>query len=248
MKTFSKLRRSRREEAQTYRQKNQSLLTPAATIHSSKNRAITLLELLVVLAVLAVLAVIFLPALLKPQPDRALDIQCANNLKQVGLACRVWEGDHNDKYPPFVSATNGGSMEYITGTNLWRHFQVMSNEISTPKVLICPDDDDRNFATNFTWFNDSNISFFLGIDATDTNPQMILSGDRNITNGTPVKNGILTLSTNNPSRWTKEMHNKVGNVCLADGSLQQVSIAGLQTTVANTGFTTNRLQMPVLTP
>ncbi len=179
--------------------------------------------------------------------DRALRIQCVNNLKQIGLACRVWEGDNNDKYPPFVSATNGGSMEYITGTNVWRHFQVMSNELTIPQLLICPADD-RISATNFTWLNNSNISFFFGIDASETNSQMMLSGDRNITNNTRVKNGILELTTNTPAGWTGEMHNKLGNVGLADGSVQQFSFAGLRTAVTNTGLATNRLQMPILGP
>jgi prepilin-type processing-associated H-X9-DG protein len=180
---------------------------------------------------------------------RSPRIQCVNNLKQTALASYVWAGDNNDKFPPQVSATNGGSMEYITGTNVWRHFQVMSNELSTPKVIICPTDTQRPFAaTNFDWINNSNISFFFGIDATETNAQMFLAGDRNITNGTAVKNGLLELSTNRLSGWTSEMHNKVGNVALADGSVQQVSITGLRTLVGNTGFATNRLQMPVLTP
>ena len=44
------------------------------------------------------------------------------------------------------------------------------------------------------------------------------------------------------------MHNKVGNIGLADGSVQELSISGLQNTVANTGFATNLLQMPILSP
>ena len=140
-------------------------------------------------------------------------------------------------------------MEYFIGTNVWRHFQVMSNELSTPKVVICPEDDDRmSAATNFMWFNNSTVSFFYGIDATETNAQMILFGDHNITNGTHVQNGILTLTTQKPAGWTKEMHNKVGNVGLADGSVQQLSISGLRSAVTNTGFATNRLQMPLLAP
>jgi competence protein ComGC len=235
MKKLPKLRSSRRQEASFF-------------ISKKFLRAMTLLEILVVCAVLAVLAAVLLPEMLRPAKGYPYRIQCVNNLKQVAIACRVWEGDNNDKYPPMVSATNGGSMEYTTGLNVFRHFQVMSNELSTPKVIICPQDSARILAADFTWLNNSNISFFFGIEASETNPAALLSGDRNITNGTVIKNAMLDLTTNRPSGWTSEIHKGVGNIALSDGSVQQVSIIGLRHTVANTGFATNRLQMPVLTP
>jgi competence protein ComGC len=214
-----------------------------------KERGLTLLELFVILAAISVLASLAIPALLKARA-RARRITCINHLAQIGLACRVWEGDHKDLYPMAVAGTNGGTMDFIAGPNAWRHFQVMSNELSTPIVLICPAETDRlrASATNFDFMSNSNISYFVGVDAKESNPQMMLFGDRNITNGTPVKNGLLELTTNRLAGWTSEMHNKVGNIGLADGSVQQISIVGLQNTIANTGFATNRLQMPVLTP
>jgi prepilin-type processing-associated H-X9-DG protein len=141
-------------------------------------------------------------------------------------------------------------MDFVTGPNAFRHFQVLSNQLSTPLILICPAESDRvrYAATNFINFCNSNISYFVGVDANDSNPQMILYGDHNITNGTPVKNGLLELTTNRLAGWTSETHNKVGNVALADGSVQQLSIVGLQNTIANTGLATNRLQMPILGP
>ncbi len=146
--------------------------------------------------------------------------------------------------------TNHGTMEFTTGPNAWRHYQVMSNELSTPVVVFCPEESDpqRFHATNFTWFNNSNISFFVGVDARESNPQMILSGDHNLTNGVPVKNGLLALAAGQPIGWTREMHNEAGNVLLSDGSVQQLSSVGLQNTVTNTGVATNLLQMPVLGP
>ena len=69
---------------------------------------------------------------------RSIRICCVNSLKQSGLAFTVWSSDNNDKFPMAVARTNGGSMEFITGPNAFRHFQVMSNELSTPKVMTCP--------------------------------------------------------------------------------------------------------------
>lgn len=214
---------------------------------NQRERGLTLVELFVVIAILAFLAMMVYPGGQKDKA-RALRIQCVNNLKQIGLATRVWEGDHGDKFPWNIPGTNGGTMEFTTGLNEWRHFQIMSNELSTPKVLICPTDTARVSATNFSFFSNSNISFFIGLDASQADPQSILSGDRNITNGTPIKNGILELSPNQPAGWTDEMHRKVGNITLSDGSVQQVTWFGLRNVMENTGTFTNRLQMPILSP
>jgi len=213
-------------------------------------RGLTLVELLVVIAVLCIFAAMIDFGTPMHAKSRALRIQCVNNLKQIGLATRVWEGDHGEKYPWSIPGTNGGTMEFVTGPNVWRHFQVMSNELSTPKVVICPADDDLHsaVATNFNFFSNSNLSFFIGLGASNSDPQSLLSGDRNITNATPIKNGILALTTNNPAGWTAEIHNKVGNIVLADGSVQQVSRTGLQDAFVNAHGSTNHLQMPVLAP
>src|SRR5579862_6123784 len=115
----------------------------------NRERGLTLVELLVVIAVIAIVAAMLIPAPTMNKA-RALRIQCVNNLKQTGLAYRIWEGDHGNYYPMAVSETNGGSMEFDTGLNAFRHLQVISNELSTPHVLICPaDSDDRFVATNF---------------------------------------------------------------------------------------------------
>jgi len=99
-------------------------------------RGLTLFEMLLVTTVLAVLATLFLPALTRPR-HHSHGISCVNDLKQVGLAFRVWEGDNNDKYPMAVSNKLGGTLEWVPDGNAFRHFQVMSNELSTPKILVC---------------------------------------------------------------------------------------------------------------
>ena len=56
----------------------------------------TLTEVIVAVFVVLLLAVVLLPvvAYLKPKNNR---INCVNNLKEVGLAYKIWEGDNNDK-------------------------------------------------------------------------------------------------------------------------------------------------------
>ena len=144
-----------------------------------RNYGLTLVEILVVIFVLAILVAMLLPTS-SSGPRKARRISCVNNLKQIGLAYRIWEGDHGDEYPMSVSVTNGGAMEFVAAGNVTAIFQVMSNELSTPKILFCPADERRAYATNFSaGFSAQNISYFIGLDADETNPQTLLSGDDN---------------------------------------------------------------------
>src|SRR5579859_6109834 len=91
--------------------------------------ALTLLELAVVICVLVLLAALFLPALYAAKKNAQV-INCTNNLKAIGLAYRIWEGDNNDLFPMGVSVTNGGSMEMVATGNVVQSYLVMSNELS----------------------------------------------------------------------------------------------------------------------
>jgi hypothetical protein len=179
-------------------------------------------------------------------------------LKQIGIAYQLWEGDHDDKYPAAISTTNGGAMEPLARGNVAAEFLVMSNELSTPKILWCPADTLRIWATNFYALNNSNVSYFVGLDAEARKPQVLLSGDDNFAiGGIPVKSGLLALSTNIPIAWSSGRHNAynshfwtpardrfAGNIGLADGSAQQVTTDGLQQALQQTGVATNRLAIP----
>lgn len=206
--------------------------------------AFTLLELMVTIGVVVLLAALFLPALARPTHCSSR-INCVNNLKQVGLSFRLWAGDNGEKYPAHVSVTNGGVMELIATGGVYPIFNVMSNELGTPKIVACPTDPERIAATNFASMTDTNVSYFVCLTAKDeSDPQLWLAGDRNITNGFAPVRGGLNIPTNSPVGWSGKIHQANGNLALADGSVQQLSSSKLRDSLRAQANAVLRLVMP----
>jgi competence protein ComGC len=205
--------------------------------------AFTLIELMMIVVGLAVLVLLCISGLPRARHRARLN-QCEKNLKQIGLAFRISSLDSNDSYAFGRPAASGGSLEAIATGETFRHFQVMSNDLQDCRILVCPLDD-RKRATNFGHdFSNTNLSYFVGIDANDTNPNMFLSGDRNLTNGLVLTNNIMILTTNRAFGWTSAMHDRCGNILFSDGSMQHLNNSQLEKALAGTGSVTNRLQMP----
>ncbi|HEY0457202.1 MAG TPA: DUF4190 domain-containing protein [Verrucomicrobiae bacterium] len=118
-------------------------------------------------------AAMLLPALAKAKA-RAQTIRCVNNMKQIGLGVRIWANDHNENFPPNLLS--------------------ISNEITTPFVLTCPGDRQRNATKSWDTFSVNEVTY----------EYLIPTGK----------------VTDNPSTVILRcpIH---GNIGLADGSVQQ---------------------------
>jgi len=220
-------------------------------------KAFTLIELLVVIAIIAILAAMLLPALAAAK-KKAQKISCTNNLKQVGLSFRLWEGDNNDKMPMAVTIANGGAQDNINYSGraaglpvplVYQVFQCMSNQLSTPKVVYCPSDGiaghtltTTNFAALSQTSPNINISYFVNGDATEADPQMLMSGDcsfgtggaGNVTAATRFTTDQGQFQSNYNWAWTaNDMHAGSGNVQFSDGSVQSLTVAALKTALFN---------------
>jgi prepilin-type N-terminal cleavage/methylation domain-containing protein/prepilin-type processing-associated H-X9-DG protein len=215
-------------------------------------RAMSLIELLCVIAIITLLAALLLPAL-GQATARARRIQCIDHLHQVGVGFVNFANEHDGHFPMAVPASAGGSLELARGGYLlpgdfyfsYQHFQVASNELVTPKLMVCPADT-RVPATSFATLSNANLSYFIGVNAEFARPTSILAGDRNLTNDYAAPSSLIRLGQNHSLRWTEELHRFKGNLLYSDGHVEQknnlvlLPTGGQVPVVANLAFPTVR--------
>jgi hypothetical protein len=208
--------------------------------HSVRCAAFTRPELIVITTLAAILVVLMTVALTHKrhnQQQRA----CVNNLKNIGLAFRISSTDSSDDFPFQHSIEMGGTREF---TNLSQHFFAISNEISTPNILVCPTSRKKRAAA-WQSFSDQNISYFLGITAAETYPQSFLSGDTGfLIDGDAPRSNPISLSTNSNISYPNSIHRATPNICMGDGSVQQLNPDRLKEALRNSDIATNTLLLP----
>jgi hypothetical protein len=79
-------------------------------------------------------------AVSKPKLKRwSESVSCVNYMSSIGVAARLWANDSSNR--------------------LADNFLVMSNELCTPKILICPSDKTRKMAESWATFTTNNSSY-----------------------------------------------------------------------------------------
>jgi prepilin-type processing-associated H-X9-DG protein/prepilin-type N-terminal cleavage/methylation domain-containing protein len=101
-------------------------------------KAFTLVELLVVIAIIALLAAMLLPALANAR-ERARQIYCVNNLKQIGLGLLLYT-DSEDGY--FPASHTGDYSNPVEGTQEW--WEMLAPYGLKRQFMLCPSDQYKN--------------------------------------------------------------------------------------------------------
>jgi len=211
--------------------------------------AFTRIELLfcVLGAALVVVPAISLLASNKSESQR---IVCFNNLRQIGRGFRVWANEHDDRFPWRVpSQTEGGTYQNSLGGNVWFQFLWVSNQIGSPKVLVCPADT-STLKMAITWgftldgfayanFRNNALSYIIALHAVPDSGTSLLSADENIAASarnmacsllpSPVCVQLSPFDMN--VRWTNAIHGTSGHLLFGDGSVQFTTSAELRLAV-----------------
>jgi prepilin-type N-terminal cleavage/methylation domain-containing protein len=104
----------------------------------------TLIELLLVIAVIAILAGLLLPALAAAK-SKAQSARCLSNLRQIGIAVRLYADDHKGRLP---SARATGGLETNQVQQLPSIQEVLRPWLGdTNEVFRCPTDRETLFET-----------------------------------------------------------------------------------------------------
>lgn len=128
-----------------------------------------------------ILAATLVPVL-RAGSARAQRIKCADDLTEIGLAFKTWQLENGDEFH-FNLGTNKGEKlgRGVSGKsgfddNHGQPFVVMSNDISTSKILICPPDTLKQVLSDFGSLQGSNVTHRVhsGTNAADASPQSIL--------------------------------------------------------------------------
>jgi prepilin-type N-terminal cleavage/methylation domain-containing protein/prepilin-type processing-associated H-X9-DG protein len=135
-----------------------------------RRHGFTVIEVLVVIGIIAVLMAILLPAMERVRHQAYID-KCASNLRQIGMAIQTYAQDNHGNYPrtaydptyasPLVEGTGTSAADsFQTGPGSVQPndltaplFLLMKSQKLVPEVMICPYNDETDFAADLPNLN-----------------------------------------------------------------------------------------------
>jgi len=179
---------------------------------------------------------------------------CFNNLRQIGRGAQMWASDHADLFPwRFPVSIDGGVINQNLSAAAWYRFDILSNHLDSPKILVCPADSETpRIADNWTSapggllnaaYRNAALSYFIGLHAQPYNGQSILSGDRNIRASGISSCSLLPGGAACPQlspfdsnvKWTNAIHGLAGHLLFVDGSVRISNSSDLQRAIREDG-------------
>jgi prepilin-type processing-associated H-X9-DG protein len=192
--------------------------------------AFTKLDMMIVISTLVMISIlaVYVQRRTGFRGARTSRLGCVSNLKQIGLGFRMWSNDHGELFPWQVPIANGGTEELAHLPYAALHYLAVSNELNSAKILKCPDDAERTRTNSWDAPLHLSLSYFAGLNASETKPATILAGDRNVSTNSSTMVGLLTVLDLNQLQVTPGLHQTYANVALADGSVAQLKPADLR--------------------